>query len=52
MVAQPALSAAQAGLVLLLQRHAYLKDVMQRLPTQPASRIGELLPHRWQPLLA
>ena len=28
--------------------HAYLKDVMQRLPTQPASRIGELLPHRWQ----
>jgi transposase len=32
--------------------HAYLKDVMQRLPTQPASRIGELLPHRWQPLQA
>lgn len=29
--------------------HAYLKDVMQRLPTQPASRIGELLPHRWTP---
>jgi transposase len=29
--------------------HAYLKDVMQRLPTQPASRIGELLPHRWRP---
>lgn len=27
---------------------AYLKDVMQHLPTQPASRIGELLPHRWQ----
>jgi transposase len=32
--------------------HAYLKDVMQRLPTQSASRIGELLPHRWQPLQA
>ena len=32
--------------------HAYLKDVMQRLPTQPTSRIGELLPHRWQPLQA
>jgi transposase len=32
--------------------HAYLKDIMQRLPTQPASRIGELLPHRWQPLQA
>jgi hypothetical protein len=29
--------------------HVYLTDVMERLPTQPASRIGELLPHRWQP---
>ncbi len=29
--------------------HAYLKDIMQRLPTQPASRIEELLPHRWRP---
>jgi transposase len=28
--------------------HAYMKDVLQRLPTHPASRIGELLPHRWQ----
>jgi transposase len=27
--------------------YAYLKDVLARLPTQPASRIGELLPHRW-----
>lgn len=25
----------------------YLKDVLSRLPTQPNSRIGELLPHRW-----
>jgi len=25
----------------------YLRDVLERLPTQPASRIGELLPHRW-----
>ena len=24
-------------------------DVLERLPTQPASRIDELLPHRWQP---
>ncbi|PZQ78403.1 Transposase IS66 family protein [Xylophilus ampelinus] len=32
--------------------HAYLKDVLQRLPTQPASRIGELLPHRWRPGIA
>ena len=29
--------------------YAYLKDVFTRLPTQPASRIDELLPHRWQP---
>jgi len=28
--------------------YAYLKDVLERLPTQPASRISELLPHRWQ----
>jgi len=27
--------------------YAYLRDVMERLPTQPASRIDELLPHRW-----
>nr|WP_222622706.1 IS66 family transposase [Ramlibacter albus] len=32
--------------------HAYLKDVMERLPTQPASRITELLPHRWRPATA
>ena len=30
--------------------HAYLKDVMTRLPTHKASRIDELLPHRWQPV--
>jgi transposase len=29
--------------------YRYLKDVFERLPTQPASRIEELLPHRWQP---
>ncbi len=28
--------------------HAYLNDVFTRLPTQRASQIGELLPHRWQ----
>ena len=27
---------------------AYMKDVIERLPTQPASRIAVLLPHRWQ----
>ena len=29
--------------------HRYLKDVLERLPTQPASRLQELLPHRWHP---
>jgi len=28
---------------------AYLRDVLQRLPTQLNSKIEELLPHRWQP---
>jgi transposase len=32
--------------------HAYLKDVLERLPTQPASRIGKLLPHRWSAVVA
>lgn len=31
---------------------AYLKDVLNRLPTQPASRVADLLPHRWQPEIA
>ena len=29
--------------------YAYLKEVFTRLPTQPMSRIEELLPHRWTP---
>jgi transposase len=29
--------------------YKYLKDVLERLPAQPASRLEELLPHRWQP---
>jgi len=29
--------------------YAYLKDILSRLPTHKASRVGELLPHRWQP---
>jgi hypothetical protein len=27
--------------------YAYLRNVMERLPTQPVTRIEELLPHRW-----
>ncbi len=30
--------------------YGYLKDVLERLPTHPASRIDELLPHHWQPM--
>ena len=29
--------------------YAYLKDVLQRLPTHNNSQIAELLPHRWTP---
>ena len=29
--------------------YAYLRDVLERLPTQPNSRIDQLLPHRWTP---
>jgi len=29
--------------------YAYFKDVLERLPTHPANRINELLPHRWSP---
>ena len=32
--------------------YAYLKDVLTRLPTHKASRIAELLPHRWQAITA
>ncbi|KAF2406566.1 Transposase [Pseudomonas antarctica] len=30
--------------------HTYLKDVLTRLPTQRASDITALLPHRWAPI--
>lgn len=30
-----------------LDPYAYISDVLVRLPLQPASRIDELLPHRW-----
>ncbi len=29
--------------------YAYLKDVLNRLPTHPARQIDDLLPHNWQP---
>jgi hypothetical protein len=27
---------------------AYLRDVLERLPTHPLDRLEELLPHQWQ----
>ncbi|MDM3870394.1 transposase domain-containing protein, partial [Porticoccus sp. W117] len=27
--------------------YAYLKDVLEKLPTQKSNRIEELLPHNW-----
>lgn len=30
----------------------YLRDVLLRVSTQPASEIDELLPHRWKPASA
>jgi transposase len=35
-----------------LDPYVYMKDVLERLPTQPASRIDDLLPHRWSGLRA
>ena len=32
--------------------HAYLKDVLERLPTHKAKDIEDLLPHRWQAMTA
>ena len=31
-----------------LDPYVYLKDVLKRLPTHPARRVEELLPHRWR----
>ena len=33
---------------LKIDTFAYLRDVLQRLPTHPPDRLEELLPHRWQ----
>lgn len=30
-----------------LNPYAYLRDVLERLPTHPDNRIDELLPHNW-----
>jgi transposase len=33
---------------LKIDAFAYLRDLFERLPTHPADRLQELLPHRWQ----
>ena len=35
-----------------IEPFAYLRDVLARLPTHPASRIDELVPYRWNQLKA
>ena len=32
--------------------YLYLKDILELLPTHSATRLEELLPHRWQSALA
>jgi transposase len=43
------MSLIQAAKLNVHDPYVYLKDVLDRLPTQPSSRIEELLPHRWHP---
>jgi transposase len=47
--AAAAMSLIQSAKINGLDPYAYLKDVLERLPTQPNSRIEELLPHCWKP---
>lgn len=49
--AAAAMSLIQPARMIGNDPHAYLKDVLTRLPTHRASSIQELLPHRWQPAL-
>lgn len=45
--AAAAMSLIQSVKLKRLDPYAYLRDVLERLPTQPASQIDELLPQRW-----
>lgn len=45
--AAAAMSLIQSAKLNGLDPYAYLKDVLLRLPTLPARRVDELLPHRW-----
>ena len=47
--AAAAMSLIQSAKLNGLDPYQYLRDVLERLPTHPNSRIEELLPHRWAP---
>jgi transposase len=49
--AAAAMSLIQSAKINGLDPYAYVKDVLERLPTQRNSRIEELLPHCWKPTL-
>jgi len=40
-------SLVQSAKLAAVEPWAYLKDVLDRLPTHPHHRLGELLPHQW-----
>ena len=43
------MSLAQSAKLNGIDPWAYLRDVLARIHSHPASRIDELLPHRWRP---
>ena len=43
------MSLVQSAKLNKLEPWAYLRDVLARIHSHPASRIDELLPHRWRP---
>jgi hypothetical protein len=43
------MSLVQSAKLHKLDPWAYLRDVLARIHSHPASRIDELLPHRWKP---
>ena len=47
---QSAMSSVQSAKMNGHDPYAYLKDILARLPTQPAARLDELLPHNWKPV--
>jgi hypothetical protein len=47
--AAAAMSLIQSAKINGLDPYAYLKDILERLPTQLYARIDELLPNCWKP---